>query len=157
MRKLLLTSIAALFVATGAAHATERLGAIMRLILTVAMLYCTTLVCTTVGYAQVFYATGMGNKSCGQYLSAVHNHPPGKHRLAELQEGKFFDEHALYSEWLAGFISASNYWIVRAGTGNSVKADYAATDVWVRKWCEQNPTKKVLEAAIAFLLEQNRQ
>jgi hypothetical protein len=32
----------------------------------------------------------------------------------------------------------------------------AAIDVWMRRWCEQNPTKKVFEAAAAIVLEQGK-
>jgi hypothetical protein len=33
-------------------------------------------------------------------------------------------------------------------------ADAAAVDVWIRRWCEQNPTKLFVEAANAFLMDQ---
>jgi hypothetical protein len=32
---------------------------------------------STTGYTQAFISYGMGSNSCGQYLSAVHGHPPG--------------------------------------------------------------------------------
>jgi hypothetical protein len=102
--------------------------------------------------AQTTYAIGMGLNSCGQYLSAVHSHPPGTYTSIERpQEGEFFDEASRYQQWLGGFISGSN-WKQR----NNVRTDGAAIDVWMRRWCEQNPTKKVFEAAAAFVLEQGK-
>jgi len=53
---------------------------------------------------------------------------------------------------LLGFITATNL----SGTGSNIKTDTAALDVWMRKWCEQNPTKKVTEAALAFIQDQRR-
>jgi len=102
------------------------------------------------------YAIGMGLNSCGQYLSAVHNHPPGTYTSIERpQEGEFFDEASRYQQWLGGFISGSN-WKTYKDNGNNVRTDGAAIDGWMRKWCEQNPTKKVFEAAAAFVLEQGK-
>jgi len=102
------------------------------------------------------YAIGMGLNSCGQYLSAVHNHPPGTYTSIERpQEGEFFDEASRYQQWLGGFISGSN-WKTYKDSGNNVRTDGAAIDVWMRRWCERNPTKKVFEAAAAFVLEQGK-
>jgi len=110
---------------------------------------------STAGHAQSFLALGVGTNSCGMYLSAVHNHPPGMSRTVNSREGQFFDEHMRYVEWLGGFITVTN---VSMGTGpdQNVKGDDASIDVWVRKWCEQNPTRSVIDAAIAFVRDQRR-
>jgi hypothetical protein len=39
---------------------------------------------------------------------------------------------------------------------NDIKIDTAAIDVWIRKWCEQNPTKTLFEAAWAFVWDQRK-
>ena len=39
---------------------------------------------------------------------------------------------------------------------NGIKTDNAAIDVWIRKWCEQNPTKTLVEAAYAFVWDQRK-
>jgi hypothetical protein len=102
------------------------------------------------------HANGNNSDNSGRYLSGVHNHPPGTPRVMKHEEGRFADEHSGYLDWLAGFVTASNAWIARTGTGNSIRTDYAAIDVWVRKWCEQNPTRSVFEAANAFVMDHNR-
>jgi len=80
------------------------------------------------------YAIGMGLNSCGQYLSAVHNHPPGTYTSIERpQEGEFFDEASRYQRWLGGFISGSN-WKTYKDSGNNVRTDGPAIDVWMRRW-----------------------
>ena len=107
---------------------------------------------STAGYAQPYFnASGIGRSGCGQYLSAFHDRPPGKIRTITHPEGEFVDEAARYTDWLAGFFTASNWWIARTGKGNSVRADYAIIDVWMKRWCEQNPTKSVLEGAIEYV------
>jgi hypothetical protein len=111
---------------------------------------------STAGHAQTFGILGVGTNSCGMYLSAVHNHPPGMSRIVNTREGQFFDEHMRYRDWLGGFISATNFSSASTGLDQDIKTDDAAIDVWVRKWCEQNPTKSVIEAAMAFVREQRR-
>jgi hypothetical protein len=107
---------------------------------------------STAGYAQPYFnASGIGRSGCGQYLSAFHDRPPGKIRTITHPEGEFVDQAARYTDWLAGFFTASNWWMARTGKGNSVRADYAIIDVWMKRWCEQNPTKSVLEGAIEYV------
>jgi hypothetical protein len=110
------------------------------------------------GHAQQphFYAGGIGRSPCGQYLSAFHDRPPGKIRTITHPQGEFVDEAARYTDWLAGFFTASNWWIARTGKDNSVRADYVTIDVWMKRWCEQNPTKSVLEGAIEYVLREGQ-
>src|SRR6266478_4255551 len=105
------------------------------------------------GYAQTF-SYGMGSNSCGQYLAAVYGHAPATYGVVDVRGERFFDQHALYKEWLLGFVTATNVESVTSGTGSTIKTDPPAMDVWMRKWCEQNPTKFVSEAAWAFILDQ---
>jgi hypothetical protein len=57
--------------------------------------------------------------------------------------------------WLGGFFTAMN-WLVMDGA-NQFQSDDAAIDVWIRKWCDQNPTTKTLvEAASAFTWDQRK-
>jgi len=47
---------------------------------------------STTGYAQMTYMTGIGaHNSCGKYLSAVYNQPPGQTGSIKLREGQFFN------------------------------------------------------------------
>ena len=69
------------------------------------------------GYAQTFTSYGVGSNSCGQYLAAVYGHAPATYGIVDVRGAKFFDQHALYREWLLGFVTATNVWSVGAGTG----------------------------------------
>jgi hypothetical protein len=57
--------------------------------------------------------------------------------------------------WLSGFLSATNVWVTQEPNG--IRYDNAAIDVWIRKWCEQNPTKPLWEAALQFVWDQRKE
>jgi hypothetical protein len=57
-------------------------------------------------------------------------------------------------DWLGGFVTATNLWVTNEP--NSIRFDGAAIDVWIRKWCEKNPTKTLFQAASAFAWDQRK-
>jgi len=97
---------------------------------------------------------GLGHNSCGQYLAAAHGHPPGESMAIHRPEGQFTDDHSRYMEWLGGFFSATNLFVI--DQRNQLRIDNAAIDVWIRKWCEQNPTVFLGQAALAFVWDQRK-
>ena len=124
----------------------------MRYIVTVAALI---LSCApTASYAQQD-VSAPGTHSCGKYLAAVHGHAPGTGTgFKEHSRGQFSDDHTLYMAWLDGFFTATNLWVMNEPNG--IRSDQAAIDVWIRKWCEQNPTKTLVDAASAFVWDQRK-
>ena len=123
----------------------------MRYIVTVAALILS--YAPTAGYAQRVYEAG--NDSCGKYLAAVHGHAPGKGTgFKDRWRGQFYDDHFRYMAWLAGFLDATNLWVTN--DRNSIQSDNAAIDVWIRKWCEQNPTKTLAFAGSEFVRDQRK-
>ena len=110
--------------------------------------------CHAQGGPQVFIS-GLGYNSCGKYLAAVHDHPPGAGKFLTRPEGQFSDDHFRYGDWLNGFFTATDMWITHEPNG--IKSDAAAIDVWIRKWCEQNPTKRLADAAWAFVWDQRQE
>jgi hypothetical protein len=125
----------------------------MRYIVTVAVL-----ILSSACHAQdgkVAWVRGLGNDSCGKYLAAVHGHAPGAgNTVNHPQHGRYYDDHVRYMDWLSGFVGATNWWV--ADEPNQIRVDNAAIDVWIRKWCEQNPTKALVEAASAFVWDQRK-
>jgi len=103
----------------------------------------------------VKFVSGLGNNSCGQYLAAVHGHPPGKGMVLNHPDGRAYDYHTRYMDWIAGFSTATNWGVM--DEHNQLRIDFAAIDVWIRKWCEQNPTKSLFEAAWAFVWDQRKE
>jgi hypothetical protein len=67
----------------------------------------------------------------------------------------FYDDYFRYADWLGGFVSATNWRLI--DERNQIESDPAATDIWIRKWCEQNPTKPLVGAATAFVLDQRKE
>jgi len=67
-------------------------------------------------------------------------------------DGEYFDAAYVQSEWLAGFMTAMN--LTWSEPAMQITADAAAIDVWIRKWCEQNPNNGLIHAAAAFVREQ---
>ena len=118
----------------------------MRYIVTVVAALILSTTCHAQGRS-IFIHNG-GTHSCGKYLAAVQGHPPG----AGMMRGQFSDDHFLYMAWLGGFFSAMNVWMM--DERNEIKSDNAAIDVWIRKWCEQNSTKQLVDAAWAFAWDQ---
>ncbi len=55
---------------------------------------------------------------------------------------------------LGGFFTATNQWVLNGPSG--IQSDHAAIDVWIRKWCEQNPTKRLIDAASEFVWDQRK-
>ena len=112
---------------------------------------------STASYGQGAYIHNWGTHSCGKYLAAVHGHRPGTGtRITNNRQGEqFFDDHFLYMAWLGGFLTAMNWFVMNEPNG--IESDNAAVDVWIRKWCEQNPTKLLAEAAEAFVWDQRKE
>jgi hypothetical protein len=124
----------------------------MRYIVTVAALILS--FAPTASYAQEAYVSPLGQHSCGKYLAAVHGHAPGKGNVINHREGRFSDDHGRYMGWLEGFFTATNWWVTI--NENGIQSDSAAIDVWIRKWCEQNPTKALVDAASEFVWDQRK-
>jgi hypothetical protein len=120
----------------------------MRYIVTVAALIL------SCGITTSYALDDPGTHSCGRYLAAIHGHAPGIGTGLKDHGKQFYDDHILYMYWLAGFLSATNSWVMEPPNG--IKTDSAAVDVWIKKWCEQNPTKPLIEAAMAFVFDQRK-
>jgi hypothetical protein len=117
------------------------------------------LTCTgDIGFGQTLLDTtivhGIGGKSCGEYLSAASDHPPGTGMTVKRADVVYFDAATVQSEWLAGFTTAMN--MMWAEPAMQITAGPAMIDGggWIRKWCERNPTQALVHAAAAFSREQ---
>jgi hypothetical protein len=71
--------------------------------------------------------------------------PSCKHPTAD--GGKFYAELIWYHEWMMGFVSGYN----SAYEANmDDRTDLSALDVWLRNWCNNNPTRNFAQAGQAF-------
>jgi hypothetical protein len=69
------------------------------------------MISSTVAHAEpgITMVVGSGQLSCGQFIAAIADAPPGKHRELNTAKGVFVSEHKAHEEWLLGFVSGFNY------------------------------------------------
>jgi hypothetical protein len=114
---------------------------------------CFGLLLMAVAHAEPIVAVmGGGQNSCGKFIGAIGGAPPGKYREMNTGSGVFVSEYRRYQEWLMGFVSGFNS-AHSDDFEQQVKIDLAGMDLWMRNWCNQHPTKKVFQAASAFINE----
>jgi hypothetical protein len=95
---------------------------------------------------------GMGASSCGRFIAVMGKNPPGKiQAMDDTGLGRFVSENSDYQQWLLGFVTGYN--AARVGQQQVTGIDLAGMDLWMRNWCNQNPTKTVFEGANAFIIE----
>src|SRR5437879_2645558 len=70
---------------------------------------------------------GIGDISCGKYLSEISTHPEAANA---------------YGWWVAGFVTGTNL-----AKGRVVSTDSPAHDAWLKQYCEKNPLDPFIKAA----------
>jgi hypothetical protein len=106
-----------------------------------------------VAHAQAVFVIGVGQWSCGKLIAATATAPPGSSGTVITATGTFVDEHAMYQEWLMGFVTGYNFARASEQQKQIMGIDQAGTDLWMRNWCNQHPTKLLMAGAIAFIKE----
>jgi len=100
---------------------------------------------TSPAFAGDIMILGVGQRSCGQFLAAGGEAPIG----TVLQKGQYYGEQIRFNEWMMGFVSGFNA-AYEGDVTSQIRVDLASLDVWLRKWCNENPTKAISQAAVAF-------
>lgn len=77
---------------------------------------------------------GMGNVPCGEFLE-------------DIRQGQF---EQLYTQWVAGYISAHN--VYSKGEQIHVPLD-STTKAYLSKYCRDNPLKEILSGTIKLMSE----
>jgi hypothetical protein len=99
------------------------------------------------------FTIGVGHNSCGQLIAAIGNTPLGKHEEAGTSRGVVVNEYAMYLQWLGGFVSGYNATKYSEKQPQVRGVEAAGMDLWMRNWCNEHPTQKVIVGAIAFINE----
>ena len=100
---------------------------------------------------------GVGQRSCGQFMAAVGQAPVGQVKQHTATDGtKYYAELIRYNEWMMGFVTGFNS-SREDDSDYQIRVDMAALNLWLRKWCNDNPTKAVSQAAVAFRDQMARQ
>jgi hypothetical protein len=98
------------------------------------------------------YFLGLGQKSCGAFIAATAGVPPGQYRVIQRQDGEYTNELSRYQQWMMGLASGYNAAHLE-DTKLQLNVDIAALDLWMRNWCNKNPTKLLMSAGLAFIDE----
>jgi hypothetical protein len=115
---------------------------------------CFGLLLTAVAHAASVFEIGAGNNnSCGKFIAAIGDAPPGKYREMNTARGVYVSENKVYQEWLMGFVTGFNASHAGDLEQQVTKIDPAGMDLWMRNWCNKHPTQEVFEGAYAFINE----
>jgi hypothetical protein len=104
---------------------------------------CFGLLLTAVAHAAPVFIIGAGHDSCGELIGAIGDAPTGKMTTTT----------GVYLEWLMGFVSGFNAAHVGERELQVRGIDAAGMDLWMRNWCNQHPTQKVIDGALVFINE----
>jgi hypothetical protein len=103
------------------------------------------------GPGEVFVIGSGQHSSCGKFIAAIGDAPPGRYRERNNATGVFVSENTKYQEWLMGYVSGFN--AAHAGDLEQqvTKIDPAGIDLWMRNWCNKHPTETIFDGAAAFI------
>lgn len=117
----------------------------MRRLLFLAALWLPTLAAGQVDRSLVT-VFGVGTQSCGSYVAASNKTP---HDQTLVYRGESFPSMAgVQVHWIMGFVSATFM-----AADKEIPTDPDGIVLWVKRFCESNPTKAIFEAANRFSIE----
>jgi hypothetical protein len=89
-----------------------------------------------------------GERTCGAFILAVGSDQFNT-GIRSNQTGKeYWSNAAVFAEWIMGYISAQD------GANpyeKQIKFDASGLLVWIKNYCDKNPTKSVIRASNEFL------
>ena len=95
--------------------------------------------------AQKVKVIGVGSDSCGSYVLALAKNPPTQ---AILMEGQvYYTDTAAYAQWISGYVTANAF----AGRPVQENIDFNGIMMWVKNYCDTNPSHTIAHAAQAFV------
>lgn len=88
-----------------------------------------------------YAVNGIGSDSCASFVLSLSDYQPTN---AVVTGGKTYYTMAnAYTQWLAGFITA--------GSDGANRVDVNGIALWVKKYCEANPSEMLVFGAGAFI------
>lgn len=96
---------------------------------------------------------GVGAESCGSYVLAIQKNGPAS--SLEWKGERYSTPTKTYVQWIAGYVSAHNAMKLIDGRGDEqvVGVDLNGMALWIKNFCEKNPTVTILNAASTFIGE----
>lgn len=92
---------------------------------------------------------GVGNQSCGAFIAATTGFGPGQVGTITNGSEKYYSLNALFNQWALAFVTAGNI-----NKADNIDVDLPGIDLWVRNWCNRNPTSFFVNALVAFEKEE---
>ena len=94
-----------------------------------------------------------GNISCGTYSLALNKRSPST--VLEYEGERLAPPALSYATWLAGFVSGVNS---QRDPNSQIKGmDRNGIAMWVKRYCDDNPTRLLIEAAQLFVAAHSAQ
>lgn len=94
----------------------------------------------------VFTVSGLGTNSCGSYIAAINTRFIDQGMT--YQGESFYPKSGVYAQWLAGFVSASNW---AKNPESQDQTDLNGLTLWVKNYCEAHPDMPIVKAAVDFI------
>jgi hypothetical protein len=88
-------------------------------------------------------------KTCAAFLAAVEGHPINGYNGIEQGGQTYWDESALYSQWIGGFMSGMNL-VEKMKTGKQVTMNWPDIEAWLRDYCGSHPDDNIIVAIEQF-------
>lgn len=96
-------------------------------------------------HAQKVMVVGVGSDSCGSYVLALAKNAPT--RAMRMEEQLYYTDTAAYAQWISGYVTANAF----AGRPIPEHIDFNGIMMWVKSYCDTNPTHTIAHAAQAFV------
>ena len=96
-------------------------------------------------FAQIVNVVGVGSDSCGSYVLALAKNAPT--RAMRMDEQLYYTDAATYAQWVSGYVTANAF----AGRPIPSHIDFNGIMIWVKNYCDSNPTYTIAHAAQAFV------
>lgn len=100
-------------------------------------------------FSQAVPLYGVGNQPCGTFIAATTGSCLGEVGTVTNGSEKYYSLNALFNQWALAFVTASNIY-----HADNINVDLPSVDLWVRNWCASNPTKRFVNALVAFEKEE---
>jgi len=92
----------------------------------------------------------LGRSSCGELVLALN---ANTHNTGMSYRGQmWFSKASAFAEWISGYITAQN---AARPVRQQLNLDMAGMSLWLKKYCEQNPTMSMMFAIDALLRAHN--
>ena len=111
----------------------------------VRIIFSGALLTSTLVTAQQIMVFGIGKDSCGSFTLAIAKNVPTS--AMRMDEQLYYTDTAAYAQWIAGYVTANE----AARQPVRSHTDFNGVMMWIKNFCDSNPTSPLAHAAQAFV------